>query len=389
MEQKQKLIFAADFGNEKISFAAAKKDEKGTMEIVDFQEFNNSGYINNGIASNGFYKKFDEKIENFAQKNKMEIGGFCFSAAHALRSEILVFPISETNVEELEKCRKQALAIELSNKNRAVFDAHSSGFEGGNELNAKFMILTVKNTVKTDYSREIRKINNVEYRTKYFPAPMVEAEILLSPEQKKEGCLLIDFGAGSTSIALYRGNTPKFCAVAPLGGKHITNDIAKRFGISFDSAENLKKNYGSALKNENLIIPNFENKEIDAEILAETITERLSETLNFLMQEIENQGIIVPSEVVIAGGGSQMKSLPQFLKTYCEANVKFAKIPEPKLTNALLYSLLQKFDKDCAKTETVPVVTTKTGKGKKDEKKGGGFFQRLIPGFKDETEFEQ
>ena len=58
--------------------------------------------------------------------------------------------------------------------------------------------------------------------------------------QRQNGVLFIDFGAEVTSYAVYKDGLPRLVSVLPIGGKHVTQDIACRFLIDVDVAERLK-----------------------------------------------------------------------------------------------------------------------------------------------------
>jgi len=75
---------------------------------------------------------------------------------------------------------------------------------------------------------------------------MAAAEAVLSPEEKRLGAVHVDIGAGTTGITLYCGGYPRFSRVLPVGGQHITNDLAIGLNTSVVEAEKLKRRHGIA-----------------------------------------------------------------------------------------------------------------------------------------------
>ena len=76
--------------------------------------------------------------------------------------------------------------------------------------------------------------------------PIAAAQVVLSRDAKYQGALMIDFGAGTADYVLYEEGMITASGCIPLGGDHITNDIAMAFQIPNTRAERLKVEEGSA-----------------------------------------------------------------------------------------------------------------------------------------------
>ncbi len=73
------------------------------------------------------------------------------------------------------------------------------------------------------------------------------SNIVLMPEEKEKGVLLVDIGGGHTDISIYKDSVIQLYETLPVGGDNITNDIALTLDISTDEAEKLKKQYKLAI----------------------------------------------------------------------------------------------------------------------------------------------
>jgi cell division protein FtsA len=72
------------------------------------------------------------------------------------------------------------------------------------------------------------------------------ADEMVGDVEKHSGCVFVDMGAETTSVAVFKGNILRHLAVIPLGGNNITRDIAS-LSIAEPEAERLKKTYGEAV----------------------------------------------------------------------------------------------------------------------------------------------
>ncbi|MEI7554192.1 cell division protein FtsA [Candidatus Chlorohelix sp.] len=75
---------------------------------------------------------------------------------------------------------------------------------------------------------------------------LAASEAVLGEAEKRLGVVLVDIGSGTTDIAIYIDGTIWHTAVLPIGGNHITNDIAIVLRTPLETAERLKTKYGDA-----------------------------------------------------------------------------------------------------------------------------------------------
>ncbi len=82
------------------------------------------------------------------------------------------------------------------------------------------------------------------------PATIASSEAVLTKRQKELGVVVIDVGAGCTSIAVFEEGTILHSVCLPIGGESVTNDIAIGLRTSIDTAEKIKIEFGSVLPQE-------------------------------------------------------------------------------------------------------------------------------------------
>jgi len=145
---------------------------------------------------------------------------------------------------------------------------------------------------------------------------LASAESVLSPTEKELGCVLVDVGGGTTSIAVFIDGSLAYSGVIPVGAKNVTNDLAIGLRVSLETAEKIKialsekkqkdKDEGDEMDLERLGVA--EIKKISRKTLLEGIIRpRLNEIFTMVKIELERESLAnrIPSGAVITGGGAE------------------------------------------------------------------------------------
>lgn len=148
---------------------------------------------------------------------------------------------------------------------------------------------------------------------------LASALAVLSQDEKDLGVALVDIGGGTSDVIIYINGGVVYTSVLPLGGVHVTNDVAVGLRTPHSSAENLKCEYGCAMSS---LVDSSESIEVEGvggrqsrtvmrQYLCEVIEPRAEEILNFINTEIHKSGLtdFLGSGVVLTGGGSQLDGL--------------------------------------------------------------------------------
>jgi cell division protein FtsA len=148
---------------------------------------------------------------------------------------------------------------------------------------------------------------------------LAASEAILTEEEKALGVALIDFGGGTTDLAIFSGNSLRYNSVIPVGGNNLTNDIAVGLQTSLDNAEFLKKEYGCCLNildndTTTIEIPGLggrQPRDVLRKDLANIVDMRLKEVLDLLGKDIQRAGTGSPvlAGAVITGGSALVPGL--------------------------------------------------------------------------------
>ncbi|MCX6053393.1 MAG: cell division protein FtsA [Chloroflexi bacterium] len=149
--------------------------------------------------------------------------------------------------------------------------------------------------------------------------PLASAEVVLNKTEREMGVCICDIGGGTSDLAIYINGDVWHTMVLPVGGAHITQDIAVGLRVSPEQAEGVKKQYGHALKNE---VPEGEfftlhtfgeeqPVQVSRKDLAHIIEARVDEIFSLLLQEIRRSGYdgLLPAGMVLTGGTSLLAGI--------------------------------------------------------------------------------
>lgn len=163
--------------------------------------------------------------------------------------------------------------------------------------------------------------------------------LCLTDDEKETGGIVIDMGSHITNFAIFFEGKMLYVGSVPMGGYHVTSDIAKVLSVSMSTAEKLKILYGDVRpdlfnKNESVRISDFEpdnNYNADLAIsvseLAKIVRCRVEEILLLLKKDYDHIAMdnLIAKRIVLTGGGSGLQGLKNLVAEIFEKKVRLVK----------------------------------------------------------------
>jgi cell division protein FtsA len=153
---------------------------------------------------------------------------------------------------------------------------------------------------------------------------LASSEAILNDEERSLGVALVDFGGGTTDLAIFSENSIKHTSVLTLGGDNLTNDIAVGIRTPFKEAEKIKIKYGCGLtsligQDETIKVPSVGGREprtMSRKILGEILEPRVEEIFSLIHHEMLRSGYdeLVTSGIVVTGGSSLVPGVPEIVE---------------------------------------------------------------------------
>jgi cell division protein FtsA len=149
--------------------------------------------------------------------------------------------------------------------------------------------------------------------------PLAAGEVVLNKTERDMGVCVCDIGGGTTNLGIYVNGDVWHTMVLPVGGNHITQDIAIGLRINPDQAEQVKKQYGYSIMSEVSEEDFFTLRafgedspvQVSRRELAHIIEARVTEIFELVLQEIHRSGLnsLLPAGMVLTGGTSLLAGI--------------------------------------------------------------------------------
>jgi cell division protein FtsA len=327
MAKKHSIIVGLDIGTSKVCSAVGEMTEDG-VEIIGIGSHGSSGMrkgvvinIDNTVAS------IKKAVEEAALMAGCEINtvftGIAGSHIKAFNSHgVVAVKTREVSHRDLDRVLDAAKAVAIPTDQEVVHvlpqDYIIDDQDGIKDpLGMSGVRLEARVHIVTGATTAMQNIVKCCNRSGLHVADVALmglacADAVLTEDEKDLGVALADMGSGTTDITIFHDGAVKHTAVLPIGGNHVTNDIAAGLRTPFADAERIKLRYGCAkasmvAEQARLEVPSSAGKpqrSVSRQILCEIIEPRMDEVFQLIRREILKSGYedYLASGVVMTGG---------------------------------------------------------------------------------------
>ena len=192
----------------------------------------------------------------------------------------------------------------------------------GHVLTANVSLVACKPKIKNNIKRVFNDRCSLNIMG-YIVTPLAMGAQLLTQEERRLGVMLVDFGAETTTVAIYRDGSLVYLATIPMGSRNITRDITSLNCLE-EKAEEIKKAVGNAMppaSNGNpLVTDGLDNSDINNIVAA-----RADEIISNIFEQITYAGLKpeqIPAGIVVTGGGSRLRGFNDLLAKQTHIKVR-------------------------------------------------------------------
>lgn len=343
------FIVAIELGSSRISGIAGKKKD-GTMQILAYAEEKTAGCVKRGIvyniektyqSVNTIIAKLEAVLKTKITRAYVGLGGQSMRSYKCIIKRNLLTQSYITN-EVIDAIRQESYEIPFNDyevlenfPQEYVVDssaiADPVGVMGTN-IEGEFLDVIAKNSLRTNIETVFANVG-VDI-VEGLISPLQLANNVLTDAEKRSGCALVDLGADTTTLVVYKNNIVRYLVTIPLGCNNVNKDLST-LPIDEAETEDVKVKYGDACQefeaseeSETQYYTTSDGRQIEVSTIKNVIEARIGEIIANVSNQIINSDYSgkLLAGLVITGGGSNMKNI-------VKAFTKVTKIDKVRIAN--------------------------------------------------------
>lgn len=336
------FIAAIELSSSKISGIAGRRNSDGSIQVLAYATEEAFSFVRKGAVYNigkaaqaltTIINRLEEQLKSSIAKVYAGIGG---QSLRTVKNVVSRTPETEVISQELiDTLCDENLACPIVDMD--ILDVAPQEYKIDNNLYAdpvgvtgksitgQFLNIMARSSLKKnlELSFEQAKIELTDLLT----APTALAQAVLTENELRSGCALIDLGADTTTVMVYKNNILRYLSVIPLGGNNITRDIAT-LKMEDEEAEKLKLSYGDAFYKEDeeaetpAACTTEDGRSIPLADLNEIVAARTEEILANVWNQLQLSGYEdkLLAGIVLTGGTSNLRNIEGAMLKVCKVS---------------------------------------------------------------------
>lgn len=336
---RNNMVVGLDIGTTKVVVVVAEVTSEGCLDIIGLGE-TSSGGLRKGIIIDieNTARAIEKAVEQAERMSGTKINsayvGLTGPHIESINNKGVVAVTSadgEIGPDDVQRVLQAARVIPLAAERRVIHVLPRQyivdGYDGimdpigmsGSRLEVETQIVTAAGAVVQNILKSVHRANlEVD---ELVVSPLASAEAVLQTAEKELGAVVVDFGGGTTEIAIICQGSLWFASILPVGSEHVTSDLAVGLRTPILQAEGIKKEHGRVLTRvipetefiEVLTVGGKEKRQVSLKTLASIIEPRVEEIFALTGQEIAKSEFqnLLPGGVILTGGGALLNGITQ------------------------------------------------------------------------------
>lgn len=345
---EDRYVAAIEISSSKIIGVVGRVKDAGYVDIIATEQEKNIESVRYGVIQN-----LEETAMRIARiidrlERRPSLGGrkivsvFAGLNGRSLRSITTSVKLNlpdETEINDsiIERLRSDALNVALDSSLEIVdavprkyhigkLETSSPKGAVGSEIQAEFDIIVCRPELKRNIQRVIQDKLGIGIAG-FVVTALATGHLILSPDEKRLGCMLADIGSETTTVTIYRNGTLNYFATIPMGGRNITRDITS-LSLLEERAEEIKITSGNAIAPETPSTLNLNG--IKLSDVSNLVVARAEEIVANIAEQISYAGLKekdLPGGVICIGGGTKLNGMTELMTRQIGLPVKLGRLP--------------------------------------------------------------
>ncbi len=343
---KSKYIVAIEIGSSRIKGIVASVDETASICVLAVEEVDSGECVRYGRVQNAreVAERVNEIIRRLENNPSVAPGRvstvFIANGGRSLASSFAEATLqqpgeAEITLQTLERLHKEA-RYNLATDREVLAIAPRHYFVDNTEVKkvvgAFGTVLKGEFTIMTCSPENRRALDRVTVESQQKPVPrdyvtrlLAQTEMALTDSERQLGVVFVDFGAETTTTAVFRDGALQLACTLPMGSANITRDLCVGLSTTAPTAENIKITKGRAVAERvNINAPDAETREVINYVSARA--GEIIANINNLLADAGFKASELPAGLVIAGGGARLQGFNEMLEAQTKLKVRPAAV---------------------------------------------------------------
>ncbi len=340
--EKNQYIVALEIGSSKIVGAIAEKTSAGYLTVKYLQEEKHLNSVRYGIVQNvenikSSINRIIRNLEGMIDGRVTQVYlGVSGRSLHSIVSEVnrSVGSTEPITKELIDRIIKDATSTPIRNHDTVdivprayyvdkVATTNPVG-QFGSSIKIKVNLIVSKPALKLNLNRLMTFGIPVK---DFIVTPLAVGEQILSDSDRELGCMLVDMGAETTTVTIYKNKALIWLSTIPLGGRNLTRDVMTGLSVLEETAENVKKNINNPLDPSN--VSNVVIEGVNSREAANYISARTGEIIANVNRQLADAGVSDKDiqSIILIGGCAHMVGLQQKMEDTIKIKVRMGQNP--------------------------------------------------------------
>lgn len=329
------FIAAIELSSSRISGMAGQKNVDGSINVMAYAYEDARLFIRKGLIFN--IDKAKAALSSVIRQLEVQLGSSIAKVYVGIGGQSMRTVKNEINREVTGEDKiSQTLIDQICDENRDYpiadmcildFEPQEYNIDGklvtepvgvtGQHLTARFLNVVARATMRKNLEQSFEEAH-IE-TADMFIIPRALSHSVLTVDELRAGCALVDFGAETTTVTVFKNNLMRYLAVIPLGGNAITKDLST-LQIEEEEAEKLKLDYANFIPEDNEIeektITLTDGRAVPASQVCDIIESRVEEIIANVWNQIQLSSYEdkLLQGVVFTGGACKLPGLEDAFK---------------------------------------------------------------------------
>lgn len=330
----ERYVAAIEISSSKIIGVAGRVQSGGQVDITAVEQEKSVESVRYGVIQNleetsmrisRILEKIEHKPAIAPRKIKSLFVGLSGRSLRSIPTSVKISLPDDTEITDdiLQRLRRDALSVNIDSSLEVV-DAvarryrigklETSSPKGaiGNEIQADYDIIVCRPELKRNIMRVVQDKLGIHIEG-FVVTPLATGHLILSAEEKRLGCMLVDIGAETTTVTIYRNGALNYFATLPFGGRNITRDITS-LSLLEEKAEEIKITSGNAMPPENPSSLNIHGVKLSD--VCNLVVARSEEIVANIVEQISYAGLRekdLPGGIICIGGASKLNGMTELI----------------------------------------------------------------------------